>query len=267
MNNFITFQSQPIHYKSEGLGNVIVLLHGFLESLEIWDDFSKELSTSFQVVTIDLPGHGKSGDLGKIHSIELMAESVDAVLIHLKIKRYVVAGHSMGGYVAIYLAEKYPEKVKGFGFFHSHADTDTAEGKQNRDRVITILRKSHISWVNQFIPDLFAKKNKSPYRKQIKRIQAIAGEMKTSSIIAAQIGMRDRESKLAFLATTPQPVFFIIGKEDSKMTVEKTLEQAVLPKHCEVLMLAGVGHMGFIEAKVATLNFLHGFASGVFKQN
>lgn len=267
MNDFITFQSQPIYYKSEGLGNVIVLLHGFLESLEIWNDFSRELSTSFQVVTIDLPGHGESGNLEEIHSMELMAASVDAVLTHLKVEQYVVAGHSMGGYVAIHLAEKHPGKVKGFGFFHSHADADTAEGKQNRDRVITILRKNYISWVNQFIPDLFAEKNKSLYPEQIKYLETIAGKMKAPSIIAAQIGMRDRESKLAFLAAAPQPVFFIIGKDDNKMPVSKVLEQSVLPKHCEVLMLADVGHMGFIEAKETTLNFLHSFASRIYKQN
>jgi len=266
MNDFITFQSQPIHYKSEGLGNVIVLLHGFLESLEIWNDFSRELSTTFQVVSIDLPGHGESGNLGKINSMELMADSVNAVLTHLKIEQCVVAGHSMGGYVAIHLAEKHPEKVKGFGFFHSHADTDTAEGKQNRDRVIAILRKNYISWVNQFIPDLFAEKNKTLYPKQIKQLQAIAGKMKATSIIAAQAGMRDRESKVSFLAIAPQPVFFIVGKDDSKMPVSKALEQSVLPKHCEVLLLADVGHMGFIEAKETTLNFLHCFASRIYKQ-
>jgi pimeloyl-ACP methyl ester carboxylesterase len=265
MNDFIIYQSQPIHYKVEGLGNVIVLLHGFLESLEIWNDFSKELSTAFQVVTIDLPGHGESGNLGEIHSMELMADSVDAVLTHLKIEQCVVVGHSMGGYVAINLAERHPQKVKGFGFFHSHADTDTAEGKQNRDRVIAILRKNIISWVNQFIPDLFAEKNKTLYPEQIKQLQEIAGKMKASSIIAAQAGMRDRLSKVAFLAETPQPVFFIVGKDDSKMPVSKALEQSVLPRHCEVLLLADVGHMGFIEAKETTLNFLRCFASRVYK--
>ncbi len=265
MNNIITFQSQPIHYKSEGLGNVIVLLHGFLESLEIWNAFSKELSSSFRVLTIDLPGHGESGYFGENHSMELMADSVNAVLTHLNIQQCVVAGHSMGGYVAIYLAERYPEKVKGFGFFHSHADTDTPEGKHNRDRVINILRKNYVSWVNQFIPDLFAEKNKSVYTKQIQQLQAIAGKMSVSAIISAQAGMRDRKSKLGFLATTSQPVFFILGKDDSKMPVSKALDQSVLPKHCEVLILADVGHMGFIEAEDTTLDFIHSFASRIYK--
>ena len=261
MIDFIQYQNQPIRYKTEGQGNTLVLLHGFLESLNIWDSFSEQLSSCFQVITIDLPGHGESGFLNEVHSMDLMADCVNAVLNHLKIEQLVVAGHSMGGYVAVHLAEKYPEKVKAFGFFHSHADSDSQETKNNRDRTIAILNKNYITWVNQFIPDLFADCNREKYIPEIKRLQQIAGNMNARQIIAAQAGMRDRESKLAFLAATNQPVFFIIGKDDSRMAVSKVLDQAILPKHCEILLLSDVAHMGYIEAKDTTMNFLHGFMS------
>ena len=264
MIDFIKYQNQPIRYKTEGLGNVVVLLHGFLESLEIWESFSEMLSKHFNVISIDLPGHGESGSLGEVHSMDLMAETVKAVLDHLKIEKSVVAGHSMGGYVAVHFASTYPERVKGFGFFHSHADADTPEAKNNRNRTIDILNKNYITWVNQFIPDLFAACNKDKYITEIKQLQQIAGKMNASQIIAAQKGMRDRESKLDFLAQTDLPVFFIIGKDDSKLVVSKVMEQIVLPKHCEILLLANVGHMGFIEAKETTLSFLHGFISSAY---
>jgi pimeloyl-ACP methyl ester carboxylesterase len=234
MIDFIKYQNQPIRYKTEGMGNTLVLLHGFLESLDIWKSFSEQLSRYFKVITIDLPGHGESGSLGEVHSMDLMAKCVFAVLDHLRIEQCVVAGHSMGGYVAVRFAEKYPEKVKGFGFFHSHADADTQEAKNNRDRTIAILNKNYITWVNQFIPDLFADCNKGKFIPEIKHLQQIAGKMNAQQIIAAQAGMRDRESKLAFLTATELPVFFIIGKDDSKMVVSKVLEQTLLPKHCEV---------------------------------
>lgn len=265
MIDFIKYQNQPIRYKMEGQGNTLVLLHGFLESMDIWDSFSELLSRHFKVITIDLPGHGESGYLGDVQSMNLMADCVHAVLNHLKIEQFVVVGHSMGGYVAVHLAEKYPEKVKAFGFFHSHADADPQETKNNRNRIIAILNKNYVTWVNQFIPDLFADCNKEKYIPEIKHLQQIAGNMNARQIIAAQAGMRDRESKLAFLATTDQPVFFIIGKEDSRMSVSKVLDQAILPKHCEVLLLSDVAHMGFIEAKEMTLNFLRGFISTVYQ--
>jgi len=264
MIDFITYQNQPIRFKTEGLGNTIVLLHGFLESLDIWTSFSEQLSRQFNVITLDLPGHGASGSFGETHSMELMADCVNAVLSHLKISQAVVAGHSMGGYVSVHVAEKYPEKVKAFGFFHSHADEDPQETKNNRDRTIAILNKNYVSWVNQFIPDLFADCNKEKYINEIKLLQEMAGKMNAQQIIAAQAGMRDRISKLDFLAVTDQPVFFILGKADIKMAVAKVLEQTLLPKHCEVLILSDVGHMGFIEAKETTLNFLQGFLKTVY---
>jgi len=196
--------------------------------------------------------------------MDLMAETVKAVLDHLKIEHCVIAGHSMGGFVAVHFASKFPERVKGFGFFHSNADADSPEAKNNRNRTIAILNKNYISWVNQFIPDLFAPCNKDKYIPEIKQLQQIAGKMNASQIIAAQMGMRDRESKLAFLETTDLPVFYIIGKDDIKMVVSKVMEQILLPKHCELLILANVGHMGFIEAKETTMNFLHGFISTVY---
>ena len=264
MINFIQYQNQPIHYKTEGLGNTVVLLHGFLESLEIWNAFSETLSHHLNVISIDLPGHGESGSWGEVHSMDLMAETVNAVIDHLNIENCVIAGHSMGGYVAVHFAEKYPEKVKGFGFFHSNADADTPEAKNNRNRTIAILNKNYISWVNQFIPDLFAVCNQDKFIPEIKQLQQIAGKMNASEIIAAQIGMRDRESKRTYLESTDLPVFFILGKDDTKMVVSKVMEQILLPKHCELLILANVGHMGFIEAKETTMNFLHGFISTVY---
>ncbi len=264
MIDFIQYQNQPIRFKREGLGNTIVLLHGFLESLDIWDSFSEQLSRHFKVITIDLPGHGLSGSFGEVHSMALMAECVNAVLVHLNIEHCILAGHSMGGYVTVQFAELYPEKVRGFGFFHSHADEDTPEGKQNRERTIAILNKNYISWVNQFIPDLFAEGNKEKFSPEIKQLRQIAGNMNAAQIIAAQAGMRDRQSKLPFLSLTTIPVFFILGKDDPKMVVSKVLEQTLLPKHCEVLLLSNVGHMGFIEAKATTMNFLHGFISTVY---
>jgi pimeloyl-ACP methyl ester carboxylesterase len=259
MIDFIKFQNQPIRYKTEGLGHTLVLLHGFLESLEIWNAFSTQCSRHMRVITIDLPGHGESGTLGDIHSMDLMAECVNAVLDHLKIVECVMVGHSMGGYVAVHFAEKYAEKLRGFGFFHSHADADTLEAKNNRDRTIAILNKNYITWVNQFIPELFAECNRGKFIPEIKKLQKIAGNMNARQIIAAQAGMRDRESKLAFLATTVLPVFFIIGKDDTKMMLQKVMEQTVLPQHCEVLLLSDVGHMGFIEAKETTMSFIQGF--------
>src|ERR1044072_4356356 len=104
-----------IRYADVGKGRVVVLLHGFLENLEVWfgNGFAQELAKHYRVIAIDLPGHGKSECVGYVHRMERMAAVVKAVMDGLGLRRYTVAGHSMGGYAALAFAEKFRENVCG----------------------------------------------------------------------------------------------------------------------------------------------------------
>ena len=70
------FKNSTIRYKHEGSGTVVVLIHGYLESLNIWNKFSNELSKKFSVISIDLPGHGQSDIVADVHTMEIMAEDL-----------------------------------------------------------------------------------------------------------------------------------------------------------------------------------------------
>ena len=107
MDDKVYFKNTGIRYKAEGSGTTIVLLHGYLESSDIWDKFSGELKHEFRVISIDLPGHGKSGIVADIHTMEIMAETVNAVLDELDIDKCILIGHSMGGYVTMAFADLY----------------------------------------------------------------------------------------------------------------------------------------------------------------
>ena len=155
MEKQIKFQNKKINFTDEGSGNPLVLLHGFLGSLEIWKVFSTELSKKYRVICIDLPGHGKTDNFWGIHPMEFIAETVKAVLDELKIEKCVMTGHSMGGYAALSFAEKYPELLQGLCLFHSHAMPDTPEAKINRERAIKAVSLNRKGFINQFIPELF----------------------------------------------------------------------------------------------------------------
>lgn len=261
MTNYIEFQEAKIFYSLSGKGKTLVLLHGFLESKEMWLDFVKELSGYFRVMIIDLPGHGQSGVLKQPLTMTLMAQVVDAVLQQLKINTCVMIGHSMGGYVALEYGMQYPEKLKGLGLFHSHAAADNEVAKENRRRTINIVKKNKTGFIVDFIPDLFAKENVEKYSKTIKALQETALKTPESGIIAALEAMRDRTGKIDFLANTPLPVMFIAGKEDSRIPVSSLIAQTMLPHHAEVLLLGKTGHMGFVEERDKTLGFLQSFVS------
>ncbi len=259
MEKQLLVDGHSVNYRVEGSGPALVLLHGFLESLEMWNDFMSALSRTNKVIAVDLPGFGKTEVFSDNHSMELMADTVNTVLEEENIKFCLLAGHSMGGYVSLAFAKKYSAKLKGLVLFHSQAAADDEQGKTNRNRTIDIVKKNHKDFIAAFIPSLFAEQNIEKFHDKIEEAKAVSLQTSAEGIIAALAGMRDREDHRKLLKELDIPVLFIAGKQDSRIPMEKILPQIALPKHAEALILDGVGHMGFIEARKQTLRTLAHF--------
>ncbi len=260
MAAFIQANGQQIRFMVKGTGPSLVLLHGFTESLEIWDDFANALEKEFRVISVDLPGHGQTGLFGPSHSMELMAGVVKLVLDHLSAGPCVMIGHSMGGYVTLSFAEKYPRMVKAFGLFHSHAGADSEEARKNRVRMINIVYSNRTGFIRQFIPELFAPENVQHFQEAIGQLQELALLPPPEGIVAALRGMMERDDKTAYLSKAGIPVLFIAGKADLKIPLDLVLRHAALPDHAEVVILGKAGHMGFIEERDKTLQSIRYFA-------
>ncbi len=261
MNKQLLYNGASISYDIEGEGNAIVFLHGFLEDKSIWIDFAKRLSVFNKVICIDLPGFGKSGIISDCHSMELMAEAVNEVILKESIAQFAIIGHSMGGYVSLAYAEQLTDKLSSLVLFHSQAVSDDNQAKKNRDRTIDIVRKNHSNYISAFIPTLFAEQNVDKFPDEIEILTQTSLRTDNQGIIAALSGMRDRKDYCNLLKSIHIPVLFIAGKLDSKIPLEKINLQLTLPSISEALILDNVGHMGFIEAKENTFatikNFVH----------
>lgn len=260
------FRHTQVRYSDKGKGRVVVLLHGFLESLEIWEEFSDRLSKTFRVISIDLPGHGQTPTIGYVHSMELMAECAKAVLDSLELRKYVVAGHSMGGYVALAFAELFPQHVSGLCIFHSTAMPDSEEKKKDRDRVIEIVKQDHTQFVSDLIPKLFAKENLSILKDEVEKAKQIALGTSKEGIVAALRGMKERPSGELTLKNAKHPVLFIIGKQDVILAWDNLLLLTSLPKKSYNIVLEHAGHMGFYEAPEETCKALKKFAGMCFRK-
>lgn len=259
MEKYINHQGKKIHYKITGQGDTLVLLHGYLESLSMWEYHQDALSIYYQIISIDLPGHGATENFSAIHSMPFMAEVVLEVLKQENIRQCVMIGHSMGGYTTLAFAEKYPHYLKGFGLFHSHASADNEAAKNNRERTIELIKQDKGHFINQFIPSLFAPDNEIVYASQIQKQIKEANAMNKESVIAAMAGMKERQSSIDVLMDAKVPVLFIIGKQDSRISTEKVLAQAALPTTSQLLILGNSGHMGWIEEQEKTSAALDGF--------
>lgn len=239
-----------INYQDEGCGEeTLVLLHGFMHSLDVWASYVFKYMKDIRIIAIDLLGHGESTDLADVHTMDMQADMVKAVLDHIGVRDCVIAGHSMGGYISLALAQRYPEIIKGLALINSHALKDTQEGSKGRLRTCEIIERNRASFIVSFIPELFSETKREELHSEIKDLQDMAMGMKAESIIAAQRGMMEKPSSLHILANADYPILFLAGKHDSRIEMEKVFAQAMMPKHSELMVLDNVGHMVHVEAR------------------
>jgi len=261
-NQSIKFKGIEVSFADNGRGKAVVFLHGFLGDKTVWNYYAKELSSSTtRVITIDLLGHGKTECLSYVHTMEEMAEAVYAVLKHLKLKKYYLIGHSMGGYVSLALAENYPDEIRGLCMFHSSAKADRDEKKKDRTRAIKVVKRNAKIFIDEAIPNLFNTTEK-PNKQGITKAKKIALYTSKQGIVAALEGMRIRLDREIVLKFAPYPVLYIIGKEDNILPYKDLINQAKLSDNGRYELLDKVGHMGFFEAKKECLEILKGFIKG-----
>ena len=260
----IRFRNSDIHFSEKGSGDALVLLHGFLEDGRIYDAYQQRFSGRFRTIVIDLPGHGASGTLGYVHTMDDMAEAVKAVLEHLKVSKCVMIGHSMGGYVTLAFAQSHTAMLCGFGLFHSSASADSEQKKADRQRTIDLVMRSSAPVVEAAIPSLFAEAARVSLRDEIDLLVAQAKEYGAQGIVANIRGMMARPDRTEVLAHSAMPILIIHGLEDPVIATETIRIQAKLSDDVTFVELEGVGHMGYLEAPDICAAHIHTFAERAF---
>ncbi len=265
MISTVEYKDTFIRYSDEGYGDPVVFLHGYLESLEIWDGFAGELSADYRVICVDLPGHGRSGMFSTVDTMAIMADSVKHVLEFLGIGRAVIIGHSMGGYAALAFEDFYPEITIGFGLFHSHSLPDPEDKKINRDREIELVKAGKKQqFININIPNAFATDNHQQFAEQVDRARQIALATSDEGIILALEGMKARPDRRDVMKASTDPVLIIAGRKDNYIPFEVYEQHFDLAPHTDVVILENSGHMGFIEEKEKSLEGIRNFLKKIY---
>lgn len=263
MQNQFRYLDSTLSYRIIGEGKPVVLLHGFGETGHIWDEQIAFLQDHCRLIVPDLPGSGESsllsqrskvksqkdpGDSETI-SIDDYADGIQALLVHEKIHSCILLGHSMGGYITLAFAEKYPGCLSGFGLIHSTAFADPDEKKKNRERGIALLAEfgAH-AFLKNTTPNLFAEGFK---QKHPEKINKLIEEGKAFTVEALQQyyrAMMLRPDRTHVLKGNRLPVIFVMGTEDIAAPMEDVLKQVSLPDISYIYVLPDTGHMGMWEA-------------------
>jgi pimeloyl-ACP methyl ester carboxylesterase len=246
-----------------------MLIHGFGEDSQIWNKQIASLQNHCQLIVPDLPGSGKSdmiteGQNNKTAdepiSIADYAEVLAAILEAEKLTNCIMLGHSMGGYISVAFAEKYPEKLSKFGLIHSSAIADSTEKKASRIKGIELMEKYGAApFLKNTIPNLFSTKFKSAHPEMVALLIEASQQFSTPACQQYYLAMMNRPDRTNVLKGNLKPILFVIGTEDVAAPLNDLLPQINLPIHPFVHILEGVGHMGMWEATTQVNQYLLDF--------
>ncbi|GAB3017279.1 alpha/beta hydrolase [Niabella terrae] len=255
----ISINNRIISYQSGGSGQALILLHGFGEDHHVWEAQATALSRQYQVITPDIPGSGLS-ELTDDVSMEAIADCLEEIAAAEGLEGITLIGHSMGGYITLAYAEKYPDRLSAFGLFHSSAIADHEEKISNRRKGIDFIRKYGAQQFLDLQPgNLFAPATLSERAPLVDDFKKSYEPFTDTALIEYYEAMIARPDRTAVLENARVPVLFVFGAADTIIPLEVTLEQAALPATSRVEILKDSGHMGMLEEPDLSTRILEDF--------
>lgn len=252
MKENIQHKNTSLVYYKYGKGMPVILLHGFAETNAIWNKQVEYLSSYCMLLIPDLPGSGDSLLLEvpeKKLSIEDLAESISSILKKENIEQCIMLGHSMGGYVTLAFAEKFPHKLKAFGFVQSTAFADSAEKKQNRLKGIDMIENyGSYAFLKNSTPNLFAEKFKKEHPDEVNALIEAGKDFAPKNLQQYYYAMMQRSDRTQVLKNSRLPVLFVIGEQDAAVPLNDILKQVHLPEIAYIHIIENVSHMSMLEA-------------------
>jgi 3-oxoadipate enol-lactonase len=234
--------AERLYYQVIGEGYPLICLHGYALDHSIWLQVADLLKKSIRLILPDLRGHGKSPAPKRIYSMLDMAEDVSLVLDILNIKQAYIAGHSMGGYIALALAEKNPEKLFGLALVASHSYADSPEKKKSRLDDIERIKNSS---VEEVLKDFPAKLTKNlEVANYCKKLISHTNKIGAMGVLG---GMAERPDRTSVLASLNKSKILIAGNDDQLIHLEINKEISEKIKNLQIIEVRNVGHMPMME--------------------
>lgn len=249
-------------FERTGRGAPLVLIHGYPLDRTIWRDVATRLEADFDMLIPDLRGFGESELLEADQSIIAYASDVAGLMDRFRIKQAAIAGHSMGGYVALAFAREYPERVSALGLVSSQLAADTPERKEGR-----------YATARQVLADGVGKvaDSMSPMLSGDLRIQAFVHDLisrqRPQALASALKAMADRLDSSELFRSFTFPVVIVHGEADALIPVARAREMRAALPPAHYVELAGLGHMPMMEDAASVAEalrfFLHAKSKGV----
>lgn len=242
---YFLYKETPLFYQELGHGEPVLCLHGFMENHGMWSPLNDLLSSTHRCIAPDLFGHGKTPAMGYVHEMKMYAEAVIALLNYLQIENFSVIGHSMGGYVAMEMLHRHPDRVDQLVMLNSTPMADSDEKKENRDRAISAIQKYPDAFIQMAVRNLFLNEDQVRLEKEILHTIEEAKKCSHQGIIATLRGLKNRADHLHTFVNASCKKLVIAGERDSLVPYTQ-LKKSLQGSNATILSFPG-GHMSHLE--------------------
>jgi pimeloyl-ACP methyl ester carboxylesterase len=252
----------PIAYSDNGQGLPLVLLHAFAADHDLWRPQIQALRDSYRVIAVDLRGFGGSGRTdGSPIGMDRYADDVAALLAGLGIAQAVVGGISLGGYIALSLAQRHTGLLRGLLLANTRAGSDTEAGRAARMVLAQSLREQGSAAVVSFYGDKLFGPAASAEARQAARDMML--RQHPQAMISALLGMADRPDRGAMLDTIAIPTLIISGTADTLIpsTESQFMHQRI--RGSAFVDIPDAGHLSNLDQPAAFNRALRDFMEAV----
>lgn len=234
----------------------IVLLHGYLETMNIWNELVDLLKDKYRVIVLDMPGHGLTDsapaqkDGVSVNTMEFGTDVVKALIEKCNAKNVVLGGHSMGGYVTLAFCRKYPGALQKAIIFNSNPYKDDPSKAEDRKREIDVIRAGKLDMLAELsIPKMFKPENLRLFDDKIMETIELCDMHNPEGIVASVMGMQQREDTTDIMENPPVPMMMFEGDSDRFLDLEGVTQMIRKFPKVKHILLENTGHNSFIEAQ------------------
>jgi 3-oxoadipate enol-lactonase len=234
-----------------GHGLPVVLLHAFPLNRGMWEPQIAALFGECRCIAPDLRGFGDSPKSGP-YTMDRHADDVVALLDALQIEKAVVAGLSMGGYVALAMWRRHRGRVRALVLADTRSTADTDEAKQKRDDLIAVARRDGASAVaEKQITGLTGRSTREKQPELVNRIRTVMSGESVDGIVGALEAMRARPDSTPLLNQIDIPTLVVVGEEDVITPVKEARAMAAMIRGSRLEVIPEAGHLSNLERPAA----------------
>jgi 3-oxoadipate enol-lactonase len=238
-----------VAYEEMGTGLPVVFLHAFPFDRAMWTPQLAPISAAgYRVLAPDFSEFGESSPGSDAFSIDRAADVIADFLEALKIKRAVVGGLSMGGYVSMAFARRHPAWLAGLILADTKAEPDDLAARENRDKAISAVRANGpAAFGESMLPKLLSEQTRATKPEVVARAREIATRQTEAAVTAALYALRDRPDATPGLASVVVPTLVIVGEHDAVTPPLAAGKIADAVKGSELQTIPGAGHLSNLE--------------------